>query len=364
MYQLFNSNPFGSLLPAETAAAITEGLNGNYHYAFEFEPGCGGALFAEHLAKHFTSGERLLFNADIHMATGDEHLVKILSRSFVQTFAGDLGRIEGALKKLIPTATPRLVMDESPHVDIDYGAEPDKLFSNLIDLPELMGIKEGRNATVIWSGFCRIEEIFGAEGPRFFTDKVHTQTVTNHIMIGSGVTKTAQKLNDRVSGRVRIFNGTGLVPSNILEAFLIEGSMEGEGALNAETAATIVRLANGKLEAALNIAKGYSCYCGSVPDAVALARAMDDILASAASAYEQVWELLNPRQRGVLYGLTRSEDKSIYSEWFIKEFGFKTATNLQAAIRALDAKGILYKRGKRWIFSDPFFALWVKRKCR
>ncbi len=364
MHQLFNPNPFGPLIAADTATAITEGINGNFHFAFEFEPGCGAALFAGHLAEHLSRGERLLFHADLHMATGDEHLVKMLARSFVQTFAGDLGRIEGALKKLIPTATPRLVMDEHPHVDIDYGTEPHKIFANLVDLPELMGVKEGRGATVIWNCFGRIEEIFGAEGPRLFAGRVKGHTNTSHIMIGSGIAKTAQKLNDTVPGRVRILNGAALVPQNALKAFLIEGFGKEGLPLNAETAAAIVRLADGKLETSLAIARAYGRHCEKAPDVDALGRAVDDILAGAASAHGQVWELLNSRQRGVLYGLTRGGERNIYSEGFIKEFGFKTATNLQAAIRALDAKGILHKRGKRWVFADPFFALWVQRRSR
>lgn len=362
MRHLFIQNPFGQLLLPETAEAIAEGLKANIHFACEFEPGCGGALFAGHLAERLNGGERLLFRADLQMATGDEHLVKLLARSFVQTFAGDLRRIEGALKKLIPTATPRLVTGENPHIDIDYGTDPRKIFANLLDLPELMGVEESRGATVIWNGFGRIEEILGSEGPRLFTAKAKGHAITSHIMIGGGVSTAAQKLEGSMPGRVRTLRGPELVSAGALEAWLIRIFGEEGLSLQPETAAAIVRLADGKLETAQNIARAFGDNWGAAAGPETLDLAVDDILASAATAYGQVWELLNPRQRSVLYGLTRSGERSLYSEWFIKEFGFKTATNLQAAIRALNAKGILHKRGKQWVFADPLFALWIQRR--
>ncbi len=362
MRHLFTQNPFDPLLTPESAAAIAEGLKGNFHYVCEFEPGGGAALFAGHLTARLGGGERLLFRADLQMATGGEHLIKLLARSFVQTFAGDLRRIEGALKKLIPTATPHLVMGENPHIDIDYGTEPHKIFANLLDLPEMMGVEENRGATVVWNGFGRIEEILGAEGPRLFAAKVKGQAITSHVMIGSGLLKTAQKLEGHMPGRVRTLRGAELVPREALEAWLIRIFAAEELSLKPETAAAIVRLADGKLETAQNIARAFGRNWGTAPDPASLDRAVDDILADAATAHEQVWELLNLRQRGVLYGLTRGGERRLYSEWFIKEFGFKTATNLQAAIRALNAKGILHKRGKQWVFADPLFALWIQRR--
>ncbi len=363
MRQLPTQNPFGVLLMPGSAAAIAEGLKGNYHYACEFEPGGGASLFASHLAEWLGKGERLLFRADLQMATGDEHLVKLLARSFVHTFAGDLRRIEGALKKLIPTATPRLVVGDNPHIDIDYGTDPHKIFANLLDLPELMGVEENRGAIVIWNGFGKVEEILGPDGPRLFAGKVKGQTISSHVMIGSGVMKTAQKLEGNLPGRVRTLRGAELVPREAMEAWLIQlFALEGLS-LKPETAAAIVRLADGKLETANNIARSFCRNWGTATDPAPLDRAVDDILAEAANAHEQVWELLNLRQRGVLYGLTRNGDRSLYSEWFIKEFGFKTATNLQAAIRALNTKGILHKRDKQWVFADPLFALWIRRRC-
>lgn len=362
MRHIFTQNPFSLFLMPETAA-IADGLKENVHYACEFEPGGGGSLFADHLAERLGGGERLLFRANLQMATGGEHLVKLLTRSFVHTFAGDLLRIEAALKKLIPTATPRLVMDENPHVDIDYGTDPRKIFANLLDLPEMMGGEERRGATVIWNGFGRIEEILGSEGSRLFAAKVKGQAITSHVMIGSGMVKTAQKVDGSMSGRVRTLRGTELVPREALEAGLIRIFAKEGLTLKSETAAAIVQLADGKLETAQTIVRALGRDWGTAaPHPAALDRAVDDILADAAAAYEQVWELLNLRQRGVLYGLTRTGDRSLYSEWFIKEFGFKTATNLQAAIRALDAKGILHKRGRQWVFADPLFALWIQRR--
>lgn len=362
MRQLFTQNPFGTLLKPETVDAIVDGLKGNFHYACEFESGGGTAFFADYLAERLGGGELLIFRADLRMVTGGEHLVKLLARSFIQTFAGDLHRIEGVLKKLIPTATPRLVASENPHIDINYGTDPHKIFGNLLELPEMMGKEENRRAAVIWNGFGRIEDTWGAEGSRLFADKVKGHAITSHIMIGPGMKKTAQKLDGAMPGRVRTLRGAELVPREALEACLLQGFAKEGLSMKPETSAAVVRLANGKLETAQAIARALDRHWDGAPEPAALDRAVNDMLADAAAAYEQVWELLNLRQKGVLYGLTRGGEKSLYSEWFIREFGFKTATNLQAAIRALDAKGILHKRGKQWVFADPLFALWLKRR--
>ncbi len=362
MRELFPLNPFGHLTAPETEAALLEGLRANLHFACEFEPGGGAGLFAAHLAGRLGDGDLLVFNIDLRMATADEHLLKLLARSHIKTFAGDLRKIEGVLKKLIPTATPRIVMDEEPHIDIDYGTEPARLFTNLIDVPEMTGMEENRRTVVIWNGFDRIEEALGREGTNSFVAKAKGHAITSHIMIGPGIERTAQQLGGAMFNQVQLLRGTDLVGGERLAAFILSAFANAEIPLKAESAAAIVHAAGGKLETALLISCAVQRIWGQTPEPMAVAAALDDVLSAAGPAYQQLWEMLNPRQKGVLFGLSHNEEKSLYSEWFIKEHGFKTATNLQAAVRALHGKGMLHKLGKRWVFADPLFALWIRRQ--
>ncbi len=58
-------------------------------------------------------------------------------------------------------------------------------------------------------------------------------------------------------------------------------------------------------------------------------------------------------------GLARYRDDKYTSNEFMQLSGATSSASVKRGIEALDSKGLIWMSSKHWIFSDPFFALWI-----
>lgn len=367
MNKPFSGNVFKSALQSGKAGEITSGLNENLHYAFEFEPCSGEADFVKALLENLHSEAFITLHIDLNMVTGPEHLAKTISRSAVGVFSGNIRKMELMLKKLIPTARTKIVIGETeqPYIDFEYGADTLKLLGNLLNAPEMMGMEEDKRAVFLWSGFGQISKILCEEGMAIFIEKMRSHAITSHIMTGNGITALAGKIEGRMQNQLRVMEASSLLPPGEIHAYMRREFLSAGFEVSEKLLLGIYDLAGGRIEqirqlgaAVLRLTSGEK-----EPMNETLNTAMGEIIKDADHAYGSLWQLLNSRQKSVLYGLCRGDEKSLYSEQFIKKYGFKTATNLQAAMRGLCKKALLVKRGKKWRLADPFFGEWVRWAC-
>ena len=83
------------------------------------------------------------------------------------------------------------------------------------------------------------------------------------------------------------------------------------------------------------------------------------VLHERAAGYEGMWNMLTDNQQKIAQGLARYRDDKYMSKEFMQLSGATSSASVKRGIEALDSKGLIWMSSKHWIFSDPFFALWI-----
>ena len=83
------------------------------------------------------------------------------------------------------------------------------------------------------------------------------------------------------------------------------------------------------------------------------------VLHERASGYEGMWNMLTDNQQKIAMGLARYRDDKYTSQEFMQLSGATSTASIKRGIEALDSKGLIWMSSNHWIFSDPFFALWI-----
>lgn len=364
MNKPFSENVFKPALQSGGASQIISGLKENFHYAFEFEPGSGEADFAQALLEHIRSEPFIVLHINLKMVTSPEHLAKTISRAAMGGLSGNIRKMESMLKKLIPTTRTKIVMGESeqPYIDFEYGADTMKLLRNLLNAPEIMGMEENRRAIFFWAGFERIKGILREDNIRVFIEKMRGHAITSHVMTGNSIASLTGTIEGDMENQLRIINGSSLLPPGDIHDYMRREFFSAGLEASEKLLLEIYELADGRIEYIQRLGTAVLRVANGGPNATkeTINFAIEEIIKNSDHAYSNLWQLLNSRQKSLLYGLCHSKEKNIYSERFIKKYSFGTATNLQAAIRGLCNKALLIKRGKKWTLSDPFFGEWVR----
>ncbi len=83
------------------------------------------------------------------------------------------------------------------------------------------------------------------------------------------------------------------------------------------------------------------------------------VLHERASGYEGMWNMLTDNQQKIAMGLARYREDKYTSNEFMQLSGATSPASVKRGIEALESKGLIWMSSKLWIFSDPFFALWI-----
>ncbi|MBF0433162.1 MAG: AAA family ATPase [Fibrobacteria bacterium] len=76
-------------------------------------------------------------------------------------------------------------------------------------------------------------------------------------------------------------------------------------------------------------------------------------------AYEQIWDMLNARQRVVLEAVARENVAEVYSKDFIQKYHLGTPATIQRAVQKMIKMDILTKKRDKFIIVDPIFSYWL-----
>lgn len=88
-------------------------------------------------------------------------------------------------------------------------------------------------------------------------------------------------------------------------------------------------------------------------------KTLQRVLRERASGYEGMWNMLTDNQQKIAMGLARYRDGKYTSNEFMKLSGATSTASIKRGLEALESKGLIWISSKHWIFSDPFFALWI-----
>jgi len=92
--------------------------------------------------------------------------------------------------------------------------------------------------------------------------------------------------------------------------------------------------------------------------------ALEEILRAQGQSLAQLWSLLPATQRNTLLGLIRLGDEAteFSSARFVKEAGLSSGSVAIRALKSLEDKGVIWKYGRHYRFTNPFFPLWIQQQ--
>lgn len=92
--------------------------------------------------------------------------------------------------------------------------------------------------------------------------------------------------------------------------------------------------------------------------------ALTEILHTQGQSLGQLWALLPITQRNALLGLIRLGPASTEytSVRFVRESGLSSGSVALRALNALEGKGVIWKYGNAYRFTNPFFPVWIQQQ--
>lgn len=87
-----------------------------------------------------------------------------------------------------------------------------------------------------------------------------------------------------------------------------------------------------------------------------------DILSSESTNYNNLWDGLTAKQKGLLIALAHAPSANIYSNEFITSNQLGTSSTIQRLVKLLYNKQIIEKENGSTAFEDIFFKRWIKEK--
>lgn len=77
--------------------------------------------------------------------------------------------------------------------------------------------------------------------------------------------------------------------------------------------------------------------------------------------YQTLWDILPATQRRVLQGLANLVEKNIFSQQFMIKYQLKSPSLIKKSVDLLVKKDILERENGNYVFTDIWFAFWVKK---
>ena len=78
-----------------------------------------------------------------------------------------------------------------------------------------------------------------------------------------------------------------------------------------------------------------------------------------AAGYSSIWGMLTDNQQRIALGVALYSGEHYLSSEFIRLSGATSSASIKRGLDSLAAKGVVWSCEGCWVFSDPFFALWV-----
>lgn len=152
----------------------------------------------------------------------------------------------------------------------------------------------------------------------------------------------------------------GPIPSDVMNAHLVERASTGGKHLSAAVAAVIVALAGPVPNDIQRLAFEAYGVAGDTIDEGAVSAGMAAGVAHEAAQYSERFAELSGTQARVLVALAGYDRSPTFSAEFARTVGAANASSVKRAIDALEMKELVVERDRLWVPSDPFLAAWLR----
>ncbi len=349
---------------------LTARMTGGIH-VFVLSPRRYGktSLIRRSIAKVQREGGRCAF-ANLLFVTNEVELATTILRAVADCVLGPVGRSTHSLESFLRglRVTPRISLAQDGSVAFGFDAAvASASWSDIVgDALKLLREAGGRRPSVLVLDEFQAVAHIGRHGlGGAFKALADEATRTSIVFSGSHLT-TMEKLTKGAGAPLHGMGETivlDVIPEGAMSAYLQRRAKSHGKQLDRATARLVY-------EAADRVPNYVQQLALSAYEAAGRSRSITEtdvtrgfvtVVEHNASSYAQQFEDLggSPVQQRVLKQLVRAPTASVYSKAFLDSVVVANANAVTTALRALDARELVTRRGRLWDIADPFFRRWL-----
>lgn len=268
------------------------------------------------------------------------------------------------LSSLTKRIRPVISVDEQglPVVSLKIGESPgSEDLTELFDLPQKLSDK--KKWIIVFDEFQEINRLNGDSFEMEMRASLIHQTNVGYAFLGSKM----HMLLNMFTHENRAFYQFGKItelkklPAEIMEEFLESGCKKTGINIKEGIAAGIINtceaiphyvqyLASAAWEEAVEGNSGL--------DEAVQRKAVQKILINQADYFTSQYERLTTHQRNVLKAIS-SENENVFNAGFVEKYNLNAISSVQRSVERLLAEGILVRQQNTYLFTDPFFKMWL-----
>lgn len=330
------------------------------------------SLIRRAMATVETDGGRCAY-ANLLLATDEVELAVTILQAVVRGLLGPVGRarhsLESILRQFRVMPTVAVALDGSVSVGLDSSMIRGSWLDVVRDaMSVLRRVAERRPAVLVLDEFQVVAGIgrTGVGGAfKALADEAAGMSIVfsgSHLAVMERLTK----------GSGAPLHGMGeemvleVVPEEPMVDFLQRRARSGGKRLSRATGRLVYRSADTvpNYVQQLALAAFEAAGAGETIEDAHVERGLDVAVDRQASSFAQAFENLGgaPAQQRILKQLARQPTASVYARSFLDAVGVANANAVTTALRALDGRELVVRRGRVWDVADPFLRRWLVRQ--
>lgn len=308
--------------------------------------------------------------ANLLFATSETELATTILQAVVQDLLGRAGRarqsLETILRQLRITPKVSVGADGSVSLGLDASAVASSWLDVVHDAVGLLQRSAKKHPAVLVLDEFQVVATIGREGVGG-AFKALADEVTNMGIVFSG--SHLAVMEKLANGAGAPLHGMGerlvldVVPEEPMVAYLQRRARVTGKRLDKATGRLVYRSADAvpNYVQQLALAAFEAAGSSSVITERHVTEGFDTVVEREASTFAQQFEDLGgaPVQQRVLKELARQPTSSVYAKAFLDAVGVANANAVTTALRVLDGKELVARKGRVWDIADPFLRRWL-----
>jgi len=302
------------------------------------------------------------------MLTAYLNLFEITSElEFAEKFAGVViprGKLDDVIDLIRDTLSrisPRITIGDGIKIDLQVSEKVDNRdLADILDLPQRIAERKGKSMVVVLDEFQEIEK-FNGDIENTMKSRLQRHSKVSYVFMGSKKHLFDLIFRDREKPLFRFGKQFYLdrLPKKEYSEFIKKRFSEKS-----------IKVDKAMMDEIFEITGNHPYYTqqlchelwnlseGSITKKH-LENAVRNVLRNQSYAYELIWDSLRGHAKSLIMGIALGE-KNLYSSKFIRKHNLNSASSVQKALKMLEKKQLVEKKGGNYVVEDVFFGEWLK----
>ena len=307
---------------------------------------------------------------DLYPAITKEKFVEVYAKAVSRSLGKPTQKILDAVKRLFPKLIPKIVIRGEGEAEFEFDYEPRNVFKT--SLPDLLNAvhkraqEEKKVACVAFDEFQEIANYADSEIEKEMRTVFQSHRDVSYIFLGSKKHLFGRIFQD--PNRPFYKSGKhlplGRLPIVEVKKYLKERFSEGKIKVSQDVISIIAETGAGHpyYTQLLGHILWDECFEKEQILAKDVEEGLEKMLNREGEVYESILDNLTRKQKSLLVALSMEPDAQVFSSEFLSRFHLGSASSVQRAFQSLIEKDLLDRGNDRFVFHDPFFALWLQKR--